>query len=766
MKLTEGKLHVIKLTKPNNEVITQPEDIKKATEEFCKALYQTKTNAPEGKNDSERQSVRNAGPEEIPDIKKEEILRMEKTRERNKKFKPNSSAPSTPLAPDLAYRSTSSQKRQVNSSTKPFQVLSHNQDPRRPVARFAKNFSQVTCWNLSSITNSTKFIHGKDDFYSKQFRDLEVFIDKFKTISGCLLSRPHKVARHIDTGDATPIKQQYYQMSSSMLDIVNREIGKMFVMVQKKDGFLRFCFDGRQLNSVTKRDGYSLLYVSGTLDNLRDKDSYEETAFTVTRRGLFEFTVLPSGQNNSRQTLQQLMDNIFGLEFLYERVKDAGLVVNLKKCEFCGSTYNNLGFVVDKRGLKTDPDKVSSIVQFSTTKTTAEVRRFIDMANWVKVTTQELLRMLVHLYGCRKKLLSYRGRMSCLFGIEKYRPYVELTHFKIVTHHCALLWLYEHQLSSVVSDASKGSTKKFALKFAKTKVAEITVSVIQWVGVQKQQRKKLMKSERRALSQKHSGDLVPKVSSGEYQADGCKPYRYPATSTVFVNYREELDHQNPLLCCDQLDRVYEILRNRYPILINRNKVLMLQDNAPAHRFRLVQEKLQTLERIEVIPHPAHSPDLAPSDYGSPPHSPLNYYVLGLTLKDTLALAYQYAVANNKLIPESWRENQCAGIEWIYLFRQRHNSISLRTPEATSLGRATSFNETHVTLFFKNLKEVMEKHNLTALQIYNCDETGVTNVHKPPKILAPKHQKQVGKVTSAVREQYSGLEDILVILSHL
>ncbi|KAF2889346.1 hypothetical protein ILUMI_16827, partial [Ignelater luminosus] len=113
----------------------------------------------------------------------------------------------------------------------------------------------------------------------------------------------------------------------------------------------------------------------------------------------------------------------------------------------------------------------------------------------------------------------------------------------------------------------------------------------------------------------------------------------------------------------------------------------------------------------------------------------------LTLKDTAALAYQYAVANNKLIPESWRENQCAGIEWIYLFRQRHNSIGLRTPEATSLGRATSFNKTHVTLFFRKLKEVMEKHNLTALQIHNCDETGVTNVHKPPKISAPKHQKQ-------------------------
>ncbi|KAF2892328.1 hypothetical protein ILUMI_13846 [Ignelater luminosus] len=121
---------------------------------------------------------------------------------------------------------------------------------------------------------------------------------------------------------------------------------------------------------------------------------------------------------------------------------------------------------------------------------------------------------------------------------------------------------------------------------------------------------------------------------------------------------------------------------------------------------------------------------------------------GLTLKDTAAL---YAVANNKLIPELWKENQCAAIIWIYLFRQGHNNISLRPPEAKNLDRATNFNKTHVTFFFKNLKEVIEKHNLTALQIYNYDETGVTNVHKPPKILAPKHQKRVGKVINAKRD---------------
>lgn len=35
-------------------------------------------------------------------------------------------------------------------------------------------------------------------------------------------------------------------------------------------------------------------------------------------------------------------------------------------------------------------------------------------------------------------------------------------------------------------------------------------------------------------------------------------------------------------------------------------------------------------------------------------------------------------------------------------------------------------------------------------IYNCDGTAITTVHKPPKIVAPLGQKQIGKVTSVER----------------
>lgn len=68
------------------------------------------------------------------------------------------------------------------------------------------------------------------------------------------------------------------------------------------------------------------------------------------------------------------------------------------------------------------------------------------------------------------------------------------------------------------------------------------------------------------------------------------------------------------LYAEQLQRVHDALSTRYPAILNRGRALLQHDNAPAHTSRIVKRKIQELEGIEVIPHPAYSPDLAPSDY--------------------------------------------------------------------------------------------------------------------------------------------------------
>nr|XP_047132477.1 MFS-type transporter clz9-like [Hydra vulgaris] len=98
---------------------------------------------------------------------------------------------------------------------------------------------------------------------------------------------------------------------------------------------------------------------------------------------------------------------------------------------------------------------------------------------------------------------------------------------------------------------------------------------------------------------------------------------------------------------------------------------------------------------------------------------------GLSTKTTRKLAYEFAMTLSKRIPKSWKSLQIAGKQWLRGFML--------------LGE-----------FFTNLKDVRLRHKFQPQNIYNVDETGLTTVQKPVKVIAKKGDKQVGRITSAER----------------
>lgn len=205
---------------------------------------------------------------------------------------------------------------------------------------------------------------------------------------------PNLVQHRIRLTDDIPFKERHRRIPPHMVDEVRNHIKEMLdlgvirksespyaspvVLVRKKDGALRFCIDLRKLNSKTVRDSYALPRIEETLDTLQGakwfsvldlKSGYwqvemaeedkHKTAFTVGPLGFWECNRMAFGLTNAPATFQRLMETCMGdlyltycliylddvvvfsrtfeehlerLEAVFQRLKDAGLKLNPKKC--------------------------------------------------------------------------------------------------------------------------------------------------------------------------------------------------------------------------------------------------------------------------------------------------------------------------------------------------------------------------------------------------------------------------------------------------
>ena len=91
----------------------------------------------------------------------------------------------------------------------------------------------------------------------------------------------------------------------------------------------------------------------------------------------------------------------------------------------------------------------------------------------------------------------------------------------------------------------------------------------------------------------------------------------------------------------------------------------------------------------------------------------------------------------------------AGRHWLAGVLARNATLSIREPEATRITGAVGFNKAQVD--FEIWRSVLESIGpKDGDRIWTMDESGLTKLHKPGRIVATNCQKQVGKVTSGER----------------
>ena len=120
---------------------------------------------------------------------------------------------------------------------------------------------------------------------------------------------------------------------------------------------------------------------------------------------------------------------------------------------------------------------------------------------------------------------------------------------------------------------------------------------------------------------------------------------------------------------------------------------------------------------------------------------------GLPMNEVRRMVYQYAKAcGSKSIPDAWEKEQKATRDWYYAFMDRHPDLVLKAPEGMSIARIVAFNKVNVETFFKAYTLAMEKYAFTPDRIYNMDESSLSTVMKPVKVVCARGQPVATQVT--------------------
>jgi hypothetical protein len=122
---------------------------------------------------------------------------------------------------------------------------------------------------------------------------------------------------------------------------------------------------------------------------------------------------------------------------------------------------------------------------------------------------------------------------------------------------------------------------------------------------------------------------------------------------------------------------------------------------------------------------------------------------GLTREGVMGLAYSIVQKTKRPHPF---QNGSAGRAWFEGFMRRNPNLTIRSPQPLSYCSAASGNKDTIADFFGKLGSLYGKLNLLskAMQVFNCDETGVTIVFKPNKVIAELGKRNVYAVSAAER----------------
>ena len=286
---------------------------------------------------------------------------------------------------------------------------------------------------------------------------------------------------------AKPFKYAPYKSAYEQMDEIERQCKKLLeagfirpsnsnyaspiVMVPKKQvGKImewRMCIDYRKLNSMTLKDHYPLpniqsLYrkfagntVFSSLDlrhayhhiQIRPEDRHK-TAF-ITHKGLFEWIRMTFGFANAPAAFQRAVNYIFRdfdfvivylddilvlsksdqehlmhLRLVFQKLSEYDLRIRLDKCYFFQTELKYLGFILDAKGVRPDPEYVKKVIQLQAPTDKPSLLRVIGMIQWLHRYIPRLSDYMWPLTRQTKKHVKFLWNDECDAALDRIKGLV------------------------------------------------------------------------------------------------------------------------------------------------------------------------------------------------------------------------------------------------------------------------------------------------------------------------------------------------------
>ena len=184
----------------------------------------------------------------------------------------------------------------------------------------------------------------------------------------------------------------------------------------------------------------------------------EKTAFT-TPFGTYEFLVMPFGLINAPATFQRVMDRVFQevtwkfvlvyiddiiiysktyedhlehLKNVFTLLGNAGLKINLEKCDFFKTKLAFLGHIITIDGIAPDPSKIEKVQHYPIPQNKTNVRSFLGLAPYYRRFVKGFATIAKPLHNLTKRNVIFEWKPEYQLAFDSLKE--RLTSTPIMTY--------------------------------------------------------------------------------------------------------------------------------------------------------------------------------------------------------------------------------------------------------------------------------------------------------------------------------------------